>query len=191
MVRRRVLFATGGQSAVLLMLTVAVAHGFSVAGLYVGAGGGLARNNHFDSSPPGFPFASQHRGHVAWKAYAGYAFNRYFAIQAGYQHLGQATVATPIGNESVGNRGYDFNGLLGLPLTRRVGLFIEGGAARFRTQTTTPVSTNTVTTGFHPDYGAGVQVYLAHHIALRGEWQDFQIPNNRTQLYGGSLLFRF
>lgn len=37
-------------------------------------------------------------------------------------------------------------------------------------------------------FATGVQVYLAHHIALRGEWQDFQIPNNRTQLYGGSLL---
>ena len=176
--------------AALFVPVVASAHWFPASGLYIGAGGGRADNRDVGSNFPG-PFVNMNRTHASWKGYAGLAFNRYFAIQAGYQDFGQDTVSTPIGSETVRNRGYDVNGLLSLPMTSRFSLFVEGGASRFRTRTVTPISTTVTQQGTHPDYGAGVQYYFLRHVALRGQWQEFRIPNNNTQVYSGSLLFRF
>lgn len=173
------------------MPTVAVAHGFSVAGIYVGAGGGLACNNHCDSRPPGFRLQASiaamlpGRSLRVMRSTAILRSRPVISIWAGQP-------ATPIGTSRWATGVVIAVGCWAR--RSRVGRVLSSravGAARFRTQTTAPVSTDTVTTGFHPDYAAGVQAYLAHHIALRGEGRDFQIPDNRTQLYGGSLLFHF
>lgn len=174
----------------LLVPAVASAHWFPASGLYIGAGAGRADNRGANSSLPG-GFVHFNRTHTSWKGYLGLAFNRFFAIQAGYQNLGTTTASTAIGSEQIRNRGYDVNGLLSFPFTPKFSLFIEGGASRFRTRTITPVSTTITHDGTHPDYGAGVQYYFIRHVALRGQWQEFRIPNNNTQVYSGSLLFRF
>lgn len=184
-------FLKAGVTAVALSApVVASAHWFSASGLYIGAGGGLADNRSI-SAGNFAGFVNLHHTHAAYKGYVGLAFNRYFAIQAGYQDFGKDTISTPIGSETIRNRGYDLNALLGFPFTPRFTLFIEGGASRFRTDTATPVSSSVAHDGTHPDYGAGVQYYFLRHVAIRGQWQEFRIPNNNTQLYSGSLLFRF
>lgn len=174
----------------LLVPVVASAHWFPASGLYVGAGLGGARDRGTSSRLPG-PFVHFHRTHLSWKGYIGLAFNRFFAIQAGYQDLGTTKVSTVLGSEKIRNRGYDLNALLSFPFTPRFSVFIEGGASRFRTRTKTPVSTTITHEGTHPDYGAGVQYDFVRHVALRGQWQEFRIPNNNTQVFSGSLLFRF
>ena len=192
MIRKGALVKTGIMAAFTLAPVVASAHywGAPQSGFYIGAGGGGARNRNLSSSIPG-PFVNFKRTQPAWKAFIGYAFNRFFAIQGGYQNLGTDSIGTPVGSEKIRNRGYDVNGLLSFPFTPVFSLFIEGGGSRFRTRTVTPVSTTLTYDGTHPDYGAGVQINLARHLALRGQWQQFLIPHNDTQFYSGSLLFRF
>ncbi len=192
MARMTTLLKTGVAAVVLSTPAAALAHrwGFPTSGLYVGAGAGAARNQGLSSSLPA-PFVNLKRSHLAWKAFAGFAFNRFFAIQAGYQNFGTDSISTPVGTEQVRNRGYDVNGLLSFPFTRQFSLFVEGGASRFQTHTITPVSNTTSHDGTHPDYGAGVQFFVAPHVAVRGQWQEFRIPNNNTQLYSGSLVLGF
>ena len=192
MIRKEALVRIAILAAFTLTPVVASAHywGTALSGLYVGAGGGGARNRDLGSGLPG-PFINFNRTRPAWKAFIGYAFNPFVAIQAGYQCLGTGTIDTPVGSAKVRNRGYDVNGLLMFPFTRIVSVFIEGGGTRFNTRTVTPVSTTVTHEGTHPDYGAGVEINIVRHIALRAQWQQFLIPNNNTQFYSGSLLFRF
>ena len=192
MTRVNSLWKTTIAVSALCIPVVASAHyyGSRASGLYLGAGGGWADNRGVSSSFPR-PFVNVKHGHAAWKAYVGYAFGRYFALQGGYQSLGTDSVSTALGSETIRNRGYDVNALLSFPFTPRFSLFIEGGASRFRTRTVTPTQTTIQHDGTHPDYGAGVQYYFVRHVALRGQWQEFRIPNNNTDLYSGSLLFRF
>ncbi|MHB8254406.1 MAG: outer membrane beta-barrel protein [Acidiferrobacter sp.] len=192
MTRMRWFVKTTVAAAVLLIPVVASAHGYGSpgSGLYVGAGGGRADNRGAGSQFPG-PFVNIDRTRPSWKAYVGLAFNRYFAIQGGYQDFGTDTVSTAIGSETIRNRGYDLNGVLSFPFTSQVAVFIEGGASRFRTRTISPIATTVTHEGTHPDYGAGVQFFFLRHVALRGQWQEFRIPNNNTQVYSGSLLFQF
>ncbi len=193
MIRKGAFFKTGIAAALTLAPVIALAYngGFSQTGLYIGAGGGAARNRGLSNGGIPKPFVNLHRTQGAWKAFVGLAFNRFFAIQAGYQDFGTDTISTAVGSEKVRNRGYDLNALLAFPFTPRFSVFIEGGASRFHTRTMTPVSTTVKRDGTHPDYGAGVQYYFTRHVALRGQWQEFRIPNNNTQLYSGSLVLRF
>ncbi len=193
MIRTGVLFKTGMTAVLALAPVIALAHdgGFSQTGLYIGGGGGVARNRGLNNGGVPKPFVNLHGTQRAWKAFVGLAFNRFFAIQAGYQNFGTDTISTAVGTEKIRNRGYDLNALLAFPFTPRFSVFIEGGASRFRTRTITPVSTTVARDGTHPDYGAGVQYYVTRHVALRGQWQEFRIPNNNTQLYSGSLVLRF
>jgi len=190
MTRMESFLKTSVAVAALLAPGVAAAHWFPASGLYIGAGAGRADNRGVNSSIPG-PFVNINKMRTSWKGYVGLAFNRFFAIQAGYQNFGTDTISTAIGQEQVRNRGYDVNALLGFPFTSRFSLFLEGGAARFHTRTTTPFATTVIHQGTHPDYGAGVQYFFLRHVALRGQWQEFRIPNNNTQVYSGSLMFRF
>ncbi len=192
MIRKGAVVTTGIVAAFALAPVVASAHylGSPESGFYVGAGGGEAHNGGLLSPFPG-PFGNTKRTRPAWKAFVGYAFNRFFAVQAGYQNFGTDTITTPMGSDEVRNRGYDVNGLLSFPFTRRFAVFVEGGASRFHTRTITPVSTTMTRDGTHPDYGGGVQYDVTRHVALRGQWQEFRIPSNNTQLYSGSLRFLF
>lgn len=193
MIRKGALLKTGMTAALTLAPVIALAHdwGFSQAGLYIGAGGGVARNRGLNNSNLPKPFTNFSGTQGAWKAFMGLAFDRFFAIQADYLNFGTDTISTPIGSEQVRNRGYDLNALLSFPFTSRLSLFIEGGASRFHTRTITPISTTVTRDQTHPDYGAGIQYYVTRHVAFRGEWQEFRIPNNNTQLYSGDLVLRF
>ncbi len=190
MIRRRSHWKTIVTAGLMLAPMAACAYNWPANGLYIGAGGGMADNRQAKSGLPA-PFVNLHHTHPAWKAFVGYAFNRFFSVQAGYQGLGQSRATTAAGVETVRNRGYDVNGLLTFPLDRRVDLFVEGGVSRFRTRTATATTTTIRHDGTHPDYGGGVQVNLMRHVSFRGEWQEFRIPHNNTQLYSGSLAFRF
>ncbi|MDA8390806.1 MAG: outer membrane beta-barrel protein [Gammaproteobacteria bacterium] len=190
MANARKFVAASLLAATLAVPAVASAHWLGPSGLYVGAGGGFARNKDFAQGLT-VPFTNRNRGHAAWKAFLGYSFGPFFAIQASYENLGGSSVTTPIGETRVQERGYNFDGIINIPIVHHVSVFGEAGAARFHTRTTTPVSVVRKWNGYHPDYGAGVQYDITQYVALRGEWQEFRIPHNDTQLYSGSLLFHF
>ncbi len=177
-------------AATLAAPAVASANWLADSGPYIGAGGGFAHNRDFAQTLV-VPFTNRDRGHAAWKAFVGYAFGPFFRIQASYENLGESTVTTPIGVTTVRDRGYNFDGIINIPLVHKLSLFGEAGAGRFHSRTATPTSLVRKWNGFHPDYGAGLQYDLTRYVAVRGEWQEFRIPNNDTQLYSGSLVLQF
>ena len=190
MTQARTLIKASLLAAAMVVPVVASAQMPAGSGLYVGAGGGFAHNEDF-AKAPAVPFTNRDRGHAAWKAFVGYSFSRFFAVQASYENLGEMSVITPIGRTAVRERGYNFDGVINVPLTEQLSIFGEAGAARFHTRTDTAGYIARKWNGYHPDYGAGVQYDFTQHVALRGEWQEFRIPHNDTQLYSGSLVFRF
>ncbi len=190
MANARTFVAASLLAATLAVPVAASAHWLGLSGLYVGAGGGYSNNKDFARTLT-VPYSNRNHGHAAWKAFLGYAFGPYFAVQASYENLGQDSVTTPFGQTTLQERGYNFDGIIMIPLVARVTLFGEAGAARFHTRTTTPTSVTRKWNGFHPDYGGGLQYRLMQNVSLRAEWQEFRIPHNDTQLYSGSLLFNF
>ncbi|HEV3008460.1 MAG TPA: outer membrane beta-barrel protein [Burkholderiales bacterium] len=120
---------------------------------------------------------------TAWRAFAGYQFNRYVALEAGFANLGEVTgsgifnTGTP-GNFSVAvDEAWDLTAVFLIPVTSRLSGLARVGM--YRARTTIDVSNE----GF-PDiheagtnsgfsYGAGAEFRLGP-IGLRAEWQRYE-----------------
>jgi OOP family OmpA-OmpF porin len=119
---------------------------------------------------------------TAWRAFAGYQFNRNVALEAGYADLGEATGSGIVNTGTPGTMKvefkdvFDFSGLLSFPIVNRLHGFGRLGLYRART------TVHETATGF-PDfragesnsgftYGAGVD-YRLGFVGIRAEWQHY------------------
>ena len=125
---------------------------------------------------------------TAYKIFAGYRFNRNFALEGSYLHLGEWSQKTVI--PSVGpvpsrdfefkvhwKRGFSLAAVGLLPFRERFALFGKGGL--YYAQTTGSTSIQAVGSGADSGSntgivaGAGLTFDLAHNITLRAEWERF------------------
>jgi OOP family OmpA-OmpF porin len=149
-----------------------------------------------------------------FKVFAGYAFNRYFAVEGGFAWLGefQATnqvlaPATGALNAEIRVIGLFIDAVGMLPIGEKFAAFAKVGVVGSETRTfrstsgtVTPApgtNTNATTDQANLKYGLGVQYALSKTVTLRAEWeriQDVGDPNTGEfdlNLFYGALLFRF
>jgi OOP family OmpA-OmpF porin len=130
---------------------------------------------------------------TGWKAYVGYRFNPFFAIEGGYVDLGKATFSTNIVSApspydaftpfqihgTAEATGYNLTAIVGMPLGSAAFLFAKGGAfywdadftetiPGFGTRVARSESDTKLT------YGAGLELGLSHGLRIRGEWERFE-----------------
>lgn len=148
------------------------------------------------------------------KVFAGYRFNRHFALEGGYAWLGEFQATTQVTAPSSGALNADIriiglfvDALAILPLGERFAAFAKVGVLGSETRTfrstsgtATPapgVNTNASTDDVDLSYGLGAQYDFAKNVTLRVEWQlyadvgDANTGQTDVTLYAAGLLFRF
>lgn len=150
------------------------------SGFYIG--GGLGRT---DSDQGG---AIDNKDN-AWKAFGGYQFNRYFAVEGGYVDLGQVSLP----GATLDSKAWQGSAVGSLPLTEKFALTGKLGLA----QTETRVSGFGSDDNTDPTYGLGLRYDFTRQFGLRGEWERFRLGGgpvtgkSDTDLYSVNAVFRF
>lgn len=120
----------------------------------------------------------------AWKAYAGYEFNRYIAAEVGYASLGEqqetASGTISLSPESV-RRQRDVWAITGalvgnLVITKSFGVTARLGLAYWNEKLSTSASGlagSQTTDGFSPTYGIGLVIGLNRNTCIRLERERF------------------
>ena len=153
-----------------------------------------------DSRDPGF------------KVFAGYRFNRYFAVEGGYAWLGEFQATTQVTapttgalNANIRVIGLYIDAVGMLPVGDRFAAFAKVGWLGSETRTfrstsgtvTSGSNTNASTDQANLSYGLGVQYDLEKNVTLRFVWEryikvgDVNTGEFNIDLYSGGLLFRF
>jgi OOP family OmpA-OmpF porin len=150
----------------------------------------------------------------AVKVFAGYAFNRYFAVEGGFAWLGEFQATNQVLAPTTGALNADIR-VIGLyidavgflPVGESFAAFAKVGVLASETRTfrstsgtVTPApGTNTNAVKDEPNlkYGLGVQYALTKTVTLRAEWERIvDVGDSNTgefdlNLFFGTLLFRF
>lgn len=134
-----------------------------------------------------------------WKVFAGYNFNRYFALEGGFVNLNDARAryrvtapapaATGILNTTIENDAWILAAKASLPVTDSIAVFAKLGASSWssnlRTGRTTqangvsnvktlPLTSDQGSDGVDAYYGLGVSYALLDNVELRAEWERFK-----------------
>jgi OOP family OmpA-OmpF porin len=131
---------------------------------------------------------------TGWKAYLGYRFNRFFALEGGYADLGEATFNTtivsapppfgaftpfPISATATAD-GVMLSGVLHLPLTERFSLLAKAGVFRWQAEFTERIPGTGITRVSRTEketdaaYGVGAEFGLTDALRLRVEAERFK-----------------
>ncbi|HWM44153.1 MAG TPA: outer membrane beta-barrel protein [Burkholderiales bacterium] len=138
---------------------------------------------------------------TAWRAFGGYQFNQYFALELGFGDLGAATGSGAIGSFAVeAKEAWDLSAVFSLPVSTRLSALLRLGAHRTRAtvdqQGPTFAPVHEAKTGSAFIYGAGAE-YSLGKLGVRAEWQHYDNVAGGTQaetdidVFNVSLLFRF
>jgi OOP family OmpA-OmpF porin len=149
-----------------------------------------------------------------YKVFAGYRFNRHFAVEGGYAGLGEFQATTQVTSPTAGTLNADirviglfFDAVGLLPVGERFAAFGKVGVLLSETRTTrstfgtvTPapgLNANASTDRPNLSYGLGVQYDAGKNVTLRVVWEryidvgDANTGEFNIDLYSGGLLFRF
>jgi OOP family OmpA-OmpF porin len=203
-----------------VLMTETCVAGSDGSGVYFGIGGGATRTTIDDLESginaellrAGFTSATTETNSNSgmYKAFIGYNFNQYFALEGSYFNLGKFTFdtnVTPSGtlHGETKSQGGNLDIILSYPFDEGVILFGRIGADYAKSKAdligTGSVSINTSSTsesswGRH--FGLGLGYEFSQHTGVRGEWEYYQIPdgtNTHTQakvdVIALSLYYRF
>lgn len=148
------------------------------------------------------------------KVFAGYRFNRTFALEGGYAWLGEFQATTQVAAPTTGALNADIrviglfvDALAMLPIGERFAAYAKLGVLGSETRTfrsvsgtVTPaagVNTNASSDAANLSYGLGAQYHIDGKATLRVEWQRYaDVGDANTgefdiDLYSAGLLFRF
>ena len=138
---------------------------------------------------------------TAWRAFGGYQFNRYFALELGFADLGATTGSGSVGSFSVeAKEAWDLTGVISIPLATRLAALLRIGAHRTRTtideQGPAFGTAHEAKTGTSFSYGLGAE-YAFGKLGVRAEWQRYdnvdggQRGESDVDVFSVGLLFRF
>ena len=173
--KQRTLIAAAG----VLALTSFGAHAQTPApqltmdsGFYLGAGAGRA---HLDVNCTS---ACETRD-TAWGVYAGYQFNRYFAIEAGYNDFGTMTTAATLFGVTANIRQsttvWEVDALAIAPVSDKFSMFAKIGMYRYDTDASSSGAFVSTSSGKGTEFtlGLGAQWAFTPNLAARMEWQRY------------------
>jgi OOP family OmpA-OmpF porin len=188
-----------GSAVVILGFLAALAAGAASAqdrGYYIGGTGAVSKYSDI-CDRTNVPCDDED---VGVRAFAGYQFNKYFALEVGAVSLGEASGGDPTGSFKMQSAGADLAGVFFIPMTTRLSLLGRLGAYRVKTE----VKQEGPTFGTLKDtavnsawvYGAGLNYNLGY-LGLRAEYlQYYNIGGTSTgkdtvEMFGLTLLLKF
>jgi OOP family OmpA-OmpF porin len=157
----------------------------SAQNFYIGGGAGYAYGNIADIEVTGATVTQQAKDNHAWgwKAFAGWQFNRFLAVEGGYINLDKFStqLSTTAGNASIDitNEAYYVDVLGIIPIGRVFAVFGKLGGT-YGISKTDSATTGTLTVNapgkseaFGVKAGLGVQVNLGENFAIRAEYEFY------------------
>jgi OmpA-OmpF porin, OOP family len=167
------------------------------AGVYIGLGAGISRAKIEDSNinaglvSQGATSATTTKDEngTAYKAFVGYSFNRYIAIEGGYFDLGKFTfdsVTTPPGTLSgeIKVSGWNLDAVLSYPFGQGFSVFARAGVQNAESKVNLSGTGAVVVlrpeisetkTNWKAGVGAGYE--FAQGFGLRGEWERYRVSD--------------
>jgi OOP family OmpA-OmpF porin len=110
---------------------------------------------------------------TAWRILGGYQFNRYFAAEIGYHHLGEASAP----GATLEATAWELVAVGAYPIVNQLSVYGKLGVYRGELEVPGAEETNTDLT-----YGIGLQYDFLRNVGLRGEWQRY------SKMGGGALV---
>lgn len=163
----------------LLCQTQATAALKTFKGVYVGGQVGET-NTHFNTARLGLQTADVRIQGFSGRAYGGYAFNDYFALEAGYLRFSPTRV---LNINNTGVRGnvdeHSIDAVLrasyplkhGFQVSGKFGLaYLEAEPNAVLRANSTNFYTNASVAHYRPIYGAGASYDVNSHVAVTGSW---------------------
>lgn len=154
------------------------------------AGLGIGQSHYQDVDAPSANTRSE-----GWKAYAGYAFNKYLAIEGGYANLNDMTATDGTLNVNVATDAWTLGALLSYPVTEKFAVMGKLGAAYVLSDINVKNGTaRMVRTGdddYEPNYGVGVSYALLDNLSLRAEWERFDRSDFDIDLVTAGAVLKF
>ena len=209
-------------AATFFICAPASAAGPEGSGVYIGLGAGASRttidNTHVGINAAiiaaGFSSATtttdKYGYGAAYKAFAGYSFNKYVALELGYFNLGKFkfdTTTTPAGtlHAETKTQGANLDAVFSYPFDNgfsvfgRIGIqYVKSKVDLTGTGAIIVLSSSTNETGRGPKTGVGVGYEFARNMGVRGEWEYYRVPDGtntktvaKVDVIGLSLYYRF
>jgi OOP family OmpA-OmpF porin len=136
---------------------------------------------------------------TAYKLFAGYQFNEYYALEAGYFSLGKphfTATTSPAGtlDGEVKLRGWNMDLIGLLPLTERFSLMGRVGAHRAKasdqfqgTGAVVPASPSPSESYTSYKFGAGMQYAITPSLLVRAEFERYRVPDGLGNRSGSNV----
>ncbi|MCF7979412.1 MAG: outer membrane beta-barrel protein [Chromatiaceae bacterium] len=186
-------------------------------GFYLGAavGKAYADLNKGDVTGPlidvGFPVtgSSEDDDDTGWKVLGGYQVNRYFGIEASWVVLGDYSINANLGGANPGQvkseldlgGAFNLGVTAGYPFTDRLSAFAKLGAVFWDADAKSTANLASGSAAAKDDangsdlsFGLGVAYYLTDHIAVRGDWDRYQIGGDAdtdVNLWSLAVQYKF
>jgi OOP family OmpA-OmpF porin len=165
-------------------------------GLYAGAGLGTFTAQDWCSTSGGVTLNSCSDDGTAWKAFAGYRFNRHLAAEVSYTQTddisANVTSGGVTGDVSADLTAFGLAGLAILPLGDQFSLFGKLGLARTEAEAQVTVGGTTVRLGDNETeahFGLGGMWNFSRNFGLRAEWERFE--KSEIDLFTIGIQYKF
>lgn len=183
-------------------------------GFYVGGSFGQSKVNDFDGSDIDAELLSSYGltsststddTDTGWKAFAGYRFMKYLAVEGAYTNFGEGTANTTITAPLVGvvntkleADAWTLSALGILPLGDRFSLFGRVGVNFWNIDiSATGTGSGGVATVSDSDdgtdwvYGVGVAYNFTKNLSVRGEWERYDFDDGDIDLLSAGISWSF
>jgi opacity protein-like surface antigen len=163
--------------------------GIDLTGLYAGFSFGQSKYRDIDA-------AWANTRSEGWKAYLGYEFNRYLALEGGYVNLNDMTAVDGVMNTNIATDAWALGAVARLPLTDSLSVFGKVGAAYMLAD----IAEKNFATGefrrsgdddFEPNYGVGASYAVLDNIDVRAEWERFERKDLDIDLMTAGVTLKF
>ena len=190
------------------MLLALAAPGVNAADLYLGASIGQARtavddsdiNDRLAAAGLGGSGRISDTERTGWKAYAGYQFLEFMALEGGYTSLGEMNLDfSGVGIASakqlaeiapVSGELWELALVARYPMSEKWHLLARAGAARWDMEYSLGSDSGNLT-GTDPVLGLAVERHIANHWFARLGWDHYVVPEEDTDLFSLGVVYRF
>jgi OmpA-OmpF porin, OOP family len=200
MTRVRQAFVTLSAAIGLAVPSIGMAQGMAAdTGWYVGGSIGQSEIGACDGI--GGPGVSCDDKDTSWRILGGYQVNKHFALELGYQQIGEANASGPGGSIKLEATVMEFVAVGMLPVADRFSVYGKIGLYRGETDAsgntflTGPISESESNTDL--TFGVGLQFDVARNFGVRAEWQRYQdigggnIGEGDVDVMSIGLIYRF
>ena len=168
------------------------------SGFYMGAGVGRAEQRDFCAAIVGGTCDAKD---LTWNLFAGYQFNRYFAVEGGYVDFGKATASGfTVGGGlpaaiTTKSKAFEALAVLGVPLNDAFSLYGKLGFFYYDADGVGSGASfgSTSDSGTELTYGLGAEYNITRNVSARFEWQRYlSVGSNIPNVSKGDIsLIRF